>query len=176
VIDDGRLTDSQGRTVDFKNTIIIMTSNIGSKYISDISTIPGTSEYMEQYERVVEKVYEEMRHIFRPEFLNRTDEIVAFNPLTMKELKEIVNLLLGRTNEKLKEKGLILEFADDVKTFVINKGYDPIYGARPLRRAIQKYIENPLAEFLLRENVEKGIIECYIEKGEMKFRLNERLY
>jgi len=171
VLDDGRLTDSKGRTVDFKNTIIIMTSNIGSKYISEINAIPGTAEYMEQYERIIEKVNEEMRHIFRPEFLNRIDEIVVFNPLSIRELKEIVNILLERTNDKLKEKGIVLEFTEDVKTFIINKGYDPVYGARPLRRAIQKYIENPLAEFLLRQEVEKGVVECFMDKGEVKFRL-----
>ncbi|MCI4463974.1 MAG: ATP-dependent chaperone ClpB [Caldisericum sp.] len=171
VLDDGRLTDSKGRTVDFKNTIIIMTSNIGSKYISEINAIPGTAEYKEQYERVVERVYEEMRHIFRPEFLNRVDEIVVFNPLTLRELKAIVDLLLSKTNEKLKEKGIIVEFEDDVKTFIINKGYDPMYGARPLRRAIQKYIENPLAEFILREDIEKGEVVAYMDKGEVKFRL-----
>jgi len=171
VLDDGRLTDSKGRTVDFKNTIIIMTSNIGSKYISEINAIPGTAEYKEQYERVVERVYEEMRHIFRPEFLNRVDEIVVFNPLTLRELKAIVDLLLSKTNEKLKEKGIVVEYEEDVKTFIINKGYDPMYGARPLRRAIQKYIENPLAEFILREDIEKGEIVAYMEKGEVKFRL-----
>ncbi|HEM55911.1 MAG TPA: AAA family ATPase, partial [Thermodesulfobium narugense] len=171
VLDDGRLTDSKGRTVDFKNTIIIMTSNIGSKYISEINAIPGTAEYKEQYERVVERVYEEMRHIFRPEFLNRIDEIVVFNPLTIRELRAIVDLLLSKTNEKLKEKGILVEFEEDVKTFIINKGYDPVYGARPLRRAIQKYIENPLAEFILREDIEKGEIVAYMDKGEVKFRL-----
>jgi ATP-dependent Clp protease ATP-binding subunit ClpA len=148
-----------------------MTSNIGSKYISEINAIPGTAEYKEQYERVVERVYEEMRHIFRPEFLNRVDEIVVFNPLTLRELKAIVDLLLSKTNEKLKEKGIIVEFEDDVKTFIINKGYDPMYGARPLRRAIQKYIENPLAEFILREDIEKGEVVAYMDKGEVKFRL-----
>ncbi|BAL80137.1 ATP-dependent chaperone ClpB [Caldisericum exile] len=171
VLDDGRLTDSKGRTVDFKNTIIIMTSNIGSKYITEINAIPGTAEYREQYERVVERVYEEMRHIFRPEFLNRIDEIVVFNPLTIRELKAIVDLLLSKTNEKLKEKGIIVEFEEDVKTFIINKGYDPVYGARPLRRAIQKYVENPLAEFILREDIEKGEIVAFMEKGEVKFKL-----
>ncbi len=170
VLDDGRLTDSKGRTVDFRNTIIIMTSNIGSKYIAEISAIPGTAEYMEQYERIVDRVNDEMRHIFRPEFLNRIDEIIVFNPLSMRELKQIVELLLERTNEKLKEKDIILDCSEDVKTFIINKGFDPIYGARPLRRAIQKYIENPLAEFLLRENLEKGVVECFMDKGEVKFR------
>ncbi|MEF3245134.1 MAG: ATP-dependent chaperone ClpB [Caldisericaceae bacterium] len=171
VLDDGRLTDSKGRTVDFRNTIIIMTSNIGSKYIAEINAIPGTAEYMEQYERIVDRVNDEMRHIFRPEFLNRIDEIVVFNPLSMKELKQIVELLLERTNEKLKEKDIILDCSEDVKTFIINKGFDPVYGARPLRRAIQKYIENPLAEFLLRENLEKGVVECFMDKGEVKFKV-----
>jgi len=171
VLDDGRLTDSKGRTVDFKNTIIIMTSNIGSKYISEINAIPGTTEYKEQYERVVERAYDEMRHIFRPEFLNRIDEIVAFNPLTIRELKAIVEMQLSRTNEKLKERNINITFEEDVKTFIINKGYDPVYGARPLKRAIQKYIENPLAAFLIRNDIERGDIISYMDKGSVNFKL-----
>ena len=172
VLDDGRLTDSKGRTVDFRNTIIIMTSNIGSRYITEINAIPGTREYSTQYERVVERVQEEMRHVFRPEFLNRIDEIIVFNPLGMEQLKKIVDILLGYTMRKLKEREIVLKVNDEVKVFLANKGFDPIYGARPLRRTIQKYLENPLAEFILRNNVEKGaVIEAYMEKGEVKFKL-----
>ncbi len=172
VLDDGRLTDSKGHTVDFKNTIIIMTSNIGSKYIAEINAMPGTREYMDQYERVVEKVYEDMRHVFRPEFLNRIDEVVVFNPLSTLQLKQIVNILLSRTMEKLKDKGIEVSFTEDVKLFLVNRGFDPVYGARPLKRTIQKYIENPLAEFILRNEVEKNAkIECYIEKEEVRFKL-----
>ena len=171
MLDDGRLTDSKGHTVDFRNTIIIMTSNIGSKYISEINAIPGTQEYMDQYERIVERVTEETRHIFRPEFLNRIDEIIVFNPLTVKELKAIVELLLAKSSEKLIEKGIEIEFTEDVKTFIINRGYDPVYGARPLRRAIQKYIENPLADFIIRQDVEKGKIRCFMEKDKVQFEL-----
>lgn len=171
VLDDGRLTDSKGHTVDFRNTIIIMTSNIGSKYISEINAIPGTQEYMDQYERIVERVTEETRHIFRPEFLNRIDEIIVFNPLTIKELKAIVELLLAKSSEKLIEKSIAIEFSEDVKAFIINRGYDPVYGARPLRRAIQKYIENPLADFIIRNDVEKGKIKCFMEKDKVQFEL-----
>ena len=171
VLDDGRLTDSKGHTVDFRNTIIIMTSNIGSKYISEINAIPGTQEYMDQYERIVERVTEETRHIFRPEFLNRIDEIIVFNPLTIKELKAIVELLLAKSSEKLIENSIAIEFSEDVKTFIINRGYDPVYGARPLRRAIQKYIENPLADFIIRNDVEKGKIKCFMEKDKVQFEL-----
>ncbi len=172
VLDDGRLTDSKGRTVDFRNTIIIMTSNIGSRYITEINAIPGTREYSTQYERVVERVQEEMRHVFRPEFLNRIDEIIVFNPLGMEQLKKIVDILLGYTMRKLKEREIVLKVSEDVKVFLANKGFDPIYGARPLRRTIQKYLENPLAEFILRNNIEKGaVIEAFMEKGEVKFKL-----
>lgn len=172
VLDDGRLTDSKGHTVDFKNTIIIMTSNIGSKYISEINAMPGTKEYIDQYERVVERVYDDMRHIFRPEFLNRVDEVVVFNPLSTLQLKQIVNLLLNKTLEKLREKGIEITFTEDVKLSLVNRGYDPVYGARPLKRTIQKYIENPLADFILRNEIEKNaVIECFIEKGEVKFQL-----
>jgi ATP-dependent Clp protease ATP-binding subunit ClpA len=112
-----------------------------------------------------------MRRIFRPEFLNRIDEIVAFNPLTIRELKAIVEMQLSRTNEKLKERNINITFEEDVKTFIINKGYDPVYGARPLKRAIQKYIENPLAAFLIRNDIEKGDIISYMDKGSVNFKL-----
>ncbi len=172
VLDDGRLTDSKGRTVDFKNTVIIMTSNIGGKYISEINAMPGTKEYMDQYERLVERVYEETRHIFRPEFLNRIDEIIVFNPLGMTQLKQIVDILLEKTISKLSDRNIEVTFDNDVKNLIVNKGFDPVYGARPLRRTIQKYIENPLAEFLIRNEVEKNSrIDCYIEKGEVRFKL-----
>ncbi len=172
VLDDGRLTDSKGRTVDFRNTIIIMTSNIGSRYITEINAIPGTREYMSQYERVVERVQEEMRHVFRPEFLNRIDEVIVFNPLGMEQLRKIVDILLGYTQKKLQDRGITLVVSDEVKTFLANKGFDPIYGARPLRRTIQKYLENPLAAFILKNQPQQGSkIEAYMEKGEVKFRL-----
>ncbi|MGC8757486.1 MAG: ATP-dependent chaperone ClpB [Caldisericaceae bacterium] len=172
VLDDGRLTDSKGRTVDFKNTIIIMTSNIGSKYISEINAMPGTKEYMDQYERIVERVYEEMRHIFRPEFLNRVDDIIVFNPLGMRELKQIVDILLDKTISKLRDKEIEVTFDNDVKILIVNKGFDPVYGARPLKRTIQKYIENPLAEFIIKNEIDKKAhIDCYVEKGEVAFKL-----
>jgi len=172
MIDDGRLTDSKGRTIDFKNTIIIMTSNIGSKYISEINAMPGTKDYMDQYERVVERVYEEMRRLFRPEFLNRVDEIIVFNPLGTSEIRKIVNILLSRTLSKLQEKGIDVEFDNDVKISLVNKGFDPVYGARPLKRTIQRYIENPLAEFIIKNDIEKSAkIKCFMEKGEVKFTL-----
>jgi ATP-dependent Clp protease ATP-binding subunit ClpB len=172
ILDDGRLTDSKGRTVDFKNTIIIMTSNIGSKYISEINAMPGTKDYMDQYERVVERVYEEMRRLFRPEFLNRVDEVIVFNPLGTNEIRKIVDMLLTRTLNKLEEKGIDVEFDNDVKIFLVNKGFDPIYGARPLKRTIQRYIENPLAEFIIKNDIEKSAkIKSYMEKSEVKFTL-----
>ena len=172
MIDDGRLTDSKGRTIDFKNTIIIMTSNIGSRYISEINAMPGTKDYMDQYERVVERVYEEMRRLFRPEFLNRVDEIIVFNPLGTSEIRKIVNILLSRTLSKLQEKGIDVEFDNDVKISLVNKGFDPVYGARPLKRTIQRYIENPLAEFIIKNDIEKNVkIKCFMEKGEVKFTL-----
>ncbi len=172
MIDDGRLTDSKGRTINFKNTIIIMTSNIGSRYISEINAMPGTKDYMDQYERVVERVYEEMRRLFRPEFLNRVDEIIVFNPLGTSEIRKIVDILLSRTLSKLQEKGIDVEFDNDVKISLVNKGFDPVYGARPLKRTIQRYIENPLAEFIIKNDIEKSAkIKCFMEKGEVKFTL-----
>jgi ATP-dependent Clp protease ATP-binding subunit ClpB len=152
VLDDGRLTDGQGRTVDFKNTIVIMTSNVGSARILEYQGgFEGTA-----YEVMKEAVQEEMRAHFRPEFLNRVDEIIVFHALSMEQLKQIVEIQLNRLRTRLAERHIILELTDAARTNLVRTGYAPHYGARPLKRAIQKKVETPLARLLLKGTVRDG--------------------
>jgi ATP-dependent Clp protease ATP-binding subunit ClpB len=152
ILDDGRLTDGQGRTVDFKNTIVIMTSNIGSHRILGFrGTFDG-----ENYEHMKQAVLEEMRAHFRPEFLNRVDEIVVFHALSEEHLKEIVDIQLGRLRKRLAERHIELELTDAAKEHIVRVGYDPSYGARPLKRTIQKEIETPLGRRLLQGEIRDG--------------------
>ena len=144
LLDDGRLTDSQGRTVDFKNTVIIMTSNVGSATL-----IEAAERGTDAFDKAADEVRAQLRDIFRPEFLNRVDEIIVFKPLGEEQLREIVGLLLDNVRRRLAESRLALEVTDAARTFIAREGYDPIYGARPLRRAIQRLIENPLAKRIL---------------------------
>jgi ATP-dependent Clp protease ATP-binding subunit ClpB len=140
ILDEGRLTDAKGRAVDFKNSLIIMTSNIGTAYISD-ATIP--------YEKRRAGVEQELKNHFKPEFLNRVDEVIVFNPLTKEHISEIVKLQTGRVARRLKERGVTLELTKKALEFLVNAGYDPQFGARPLNRAIQKHLLNPLSVKLL---------------------------
>jgi ATP-dependent Clp protease ATP-binding subunit ClpB len=152
ILDDGRLTDGQGRTVDFKNTIVIMTSNIGSHRILDYrGTFAG-----QNYERMKETVLEELRQHFRPEFLNRVDEVVVFHALTEENLKKIVEILLANLRRRLEERHIQLELTDAAKEHLVRIGYDPAYGARPLKRAIQKEIETPVGRRLLKGEIRDG--------------------
>jgi ATP-dependent Clp protease ATP-binding subunit ClpB len=152
ILDDGRLTDGQGRTVDFKNTIIIMTSNIGSPRILDYR---GSFEG-EGYERMKEAVLEELRRHFRPEFLNRVDEIVVFHSLSEEHLKQIVDIQLTNLRRRLEERHVTLELTDAAKAHLVRTGYDPSYGARPLKRAIQREIETVLGRMMLQGEVREG--------------------
>ncbi len=152
ILDDGRLTDGQGRTVDFKNTIVIMTSNIGSHRILDYRGAFGGADY----ERMKAAVLEEMRQHFRPEFLNRVDEIIVFHSLTEEHLKAIVEIQLAGLRARLAERHIALELSEAARTHLVRVGYDPSYGARPLKRAIQKEIETELAKRLLRGEIRDG--------------------
>lgn len=152
VLDDGRLTDGQGRIVDFKNTLVIMTSNIGSHRIIEYrGAFNG-----EGYERMKDAVLDEVRKHFRPEFLNRVDEMIVFHALTEDQLKDIVEIQLGRLRQRLEERHITLELTDAAKTHVVRTGYDPTYGARPLKRVIQKEIETALAMRILKGKVRDG--------------------
>ena len=154
ILDDGRLTDSQGRTVDFRNAVVIMTSNIGSQHILDVA---GDDE---KYDLMRERVMEAMRAKFRPEFLNRVDELIIFHSLRREQLREIVKLQIQRLEKRLADRNMSLTLSDDALDWVAQVGFDPVYGARPLKRAIQKELETPIA---------KGIL-----RGE--FKNNERIY
>ncbi len=151
VLDDGRITDSQGRTVDFKNTILIMTSNIGSPYLLD-----GIDEKGEIKPEAQEQVMNDLRGHFRPEFLNRLDEIIMFKPLTKENIGGIVDLMVKELSDRLADQELSLELTDAARTQVIENGYDPVYGARPLKRYLQNYVETLAAKKILSGNVHQG--------------------
>ncbi|MDJ0561980.1 MAG: AAA family ATPase, partial [Microcystis sp. M53599_WE4] len=150
ILDDGRLTDSQGHLVDFKNTIIIMTSNIGSQYILDVA---GDES---RYEEMQARVMEAMRNSFRPEFLNRIDETIIFHSLQKAQLRSIVKLQIANLSDRLMEQKLALKFADIALDYLAEIGYDPVYGARPLKRAVQRYVETPIAKAILRGEFKGG--------------------
>ncbi|MBI3944803.1 MAG: AAA family ATPase, partial [Armatimonadetes bacterium] len=154
VMEDGRLTDSQGRVVDFRNAVIIMTSNVGAQMIREdrmgLRRAGGKDEPNEkQHEEMKKRVMEELKRTFRPEFLNRVDEIVFFHALTTAEIRQIVDLMLGRVAAQLRQQGIGLEASEPAKDLLSKEGFDPTYGARPLRRAIQRLVEDPLSEDVL---------------------------
>ncbi|HEX9217178.1 MAG TPA: AAA family ATPase, partial [Gemmatimonadales bacterium] len=148
ILDDGRLTDSQGRTVDFRSTVLIMTSNIGSQYILEMGT--------ENWEQVETKVLELLRQTFRPEFLNRVDDVIIFRPLSSQDIAKIVDLQIKRVERLVAERKLRLEVTPAAKQLIVAEGYDPVYGARPLKRAIQRLLQNPLAMAVLEGQYTEG--------------------
>ena len=148
VLDDGRITDSQGRTVDFKNTIIILTSNLGSEFILD-----GIGENGEISKKAQDKVNSLLKQSFRPEFLNRLDEIVMYKPLKKTEISKILDLLIIDLEKRLDDKHIKLELTDDAKNYLIDNGYDEIYGARPLKRFVQKKLETLIAKKILAQEI-----------------------
>lgn len=154
LLDDGRLTDGQGRTVDFKNTIVIMTSNVGSQKILEYKG----SFNGQPYERMKETVLDEMRRQFRPEFLNRVDEMIVFHSLNEEHLKEIVEIHLNYLRRRLEDRHIGLDLSDEAKEFLVRTGYEPTYGARPLKRAIQKEVETPLGRLILQGQIRSGQI------------------
>jgi ATP-dependent Clp protease ATP-binding subunit ClpB len=149
VLDDGRLTDGQGRTVDFRNTVIIMTSNLGSQVIQELA---GEGNY----QRMKNAVMEIVQQHFRPEFINRVDDIVVFHPLGTAQIRAIVEIQLSYLRRRLLERNLDLELDDAARDLIGAAGFDPVYGARPLKRAIQQQIENPLAQRILRNEFGPG--------------------
>jgi ATP-dependent Clp protease ATP-binding subunit ClpB len=160
VLDDGRITDGQGRTVDFRNTVLIMTSNLGSIEILN-------EENPEQREA---KVNEVLRESFRPEFLNRIDEKIIFNRLTQDDLSKIIRLQLDLVEERLSKQNIGIEFASESVSFLFSEGFDPVYGARPLKRAIQKYVLNPMSIIILNGEIEKGDeVHATLEGESLKF-------
>ena len=163
VLDDGRITDSQGRTVDFKNTILIMTSNIGAQYLLD-----GIEENGEIKQEAQDMVMDELRAHFRPEFLNRLDETIMFKPLTKSNIGGIIRLIIEDLNKRLADKELTIELSKEAEQFIIDNGYDPVYGARPLKRYIQKYVETLAAKLILADEVDTGDnIVIHVEDGQL---------
>lgn len=167
VLDDGRITDSQGRTVDFKNTILIMTSNIGSAYLLD-----GIDENGEISKESEDMVMNDLRAHFRPEFLNRLDETIMFKPLTKQNIYAIIDLLLKDVNKRLEDKELSIELTDAAKNFVVEGGYEPMYGARPLKRYLQKHVETLAAKMILQGNIRsEDIILIDVEGDKLTARI-----
>ena len=166
ILDDGRITDSQGRTVDFKNTIIILTSNLGSQHLLDGIAADGSIS-----EEAQSAVMQELKMSFRPEFLNRLDEIIMFHPLTRENLGGIIDIMVSSLRERLADKSLSLEITDSAKQLIIERGYDPLYGARPLRRYLQSSVETLIARAILGGNLAAGsTITVDVENGELVCR------
>ncbi|HEY2875688.1 MAG TPA: AAA family ATPase, partial [Reyranella sp.] len=161
VLDDGRLTDGQGRTVDFKNTLIVLTSNLGSAHLAALKD-------GESADTVREAVMEEVRRAFRPEFLNRLDEVLLFSRLSRANMSDIVEIQLGRLRKLLADRKIALKFDSTALQWLANRGYDPVYGARPLKRVIQRSLQNPLATQLLEGKVRDGdTVEIGVQNGEL---------
>jgi len=158
ILEEGKLTDAQGRRVDFRNTIVIMTSNIGAGSISKNQTFGFSvgDESGLSYDDMKSRVMGELKKVFRPELLNRIDEIIVFHKLDKDEIKTIIDLLLKRLREQMATHEVTVELTDEAKELLVDKGYDPAMGARPLRRAIQRYIEDPLADYVLGRQLEPG--------------------
>ena len=165
IMEEGRLTDSLGRQIDFRNAIIIMTSNVGAGVVQSGGGLGFHTSEDAQTERIKEGILDEVQRFFRPEFLNRLDEIVNFNPLNRADLYRIINIEMEKVEERMRTKKLVLHLSDAARDFVINNGYNPQYGARPLRRTIERYIEDPLAEELLRGDLpENSLVEMDLDK------------
>ncbi|MGE3466441.1 MAG: AAA family ATPase, partial [Pyrinomonadaceae bacterium] len=163
-LDDGRLTDSKGRVVDFKNTVLIMTSNLGSREIQSATENPLADR------DVRTDVLQVLRDHFKPEFLNRVDDIVVFKQLSRDQIAQIIDVQLEKLRQMLEERGIEIVLEPSAKDLLVEKGYDPVYGARPLKRAIQSLVQNPLAVKLLNGEVGSGqMVRVSAEDGEMKF-------
>ncbi len=176
VLDDGLLTDGLGRKVDFKNTILIMTSNIGTRDIK-LDKVLGfsDSQFENQYERMKGAIDEAVKKVFSPEFLNRVDDFVVFKQLARESLFKIVDIAIVKLIERLKHQNIVVEITDEAREFLVDKGFDKIYGARPLRRAVQKYLEDPLSEEILREKIKiNSIVKVHLKSGDEEFSFESR--
>jgi ATP-dependent Clp protease ATP-binding subunit ClpC len=176
VFDDGRLTDSLGHIVDFRNTIVILTSNAGTKRLRKGGSLgfTGTDE-MEDFEKIKEKIQAELKKIFNPEFLNRLDDIIIFNPLGEEDIGAIVDIMIRDLNRRLRERRITFELAPSAKEFLVRRGYDREYGARPLRRAIQRHLEDPLSQLMIEQTVKDGDeVLATVEDDAVKFEVTKR--
>jgi ATP-dependent Clp protease ATP-binding subunit ClpC len=174
LLEDGKLTDSWGRAVDFRNTVVIMTSNAGAELLRKETTLGfGTGSKQESHGGMKEKIMGEVKKIFKPEFLNRVDDIIVFHKLGKDELIEIVDLEMAEVIERLRDKNIKLELTKRTKEFLIDKGYDERSGARPLRRALERHVEDPLAEAFLKGKIKPNSrVRVGIKKGKLNFTVN----
>src|SRR5690606_19197757 len=172
VLDDGRLTDGQGRTVDFRNAVIVMTSNLGSQMIQDMSLDGGADDdEAGRYTRMKAAVMGAVQGHFRPEFINRLDDIVVFHPLDKAQIREIARIQLRGLEKRLAERGIAIEISEQALDLLGNAGFDPVYGARPLKRAIQSQLENPLAQKILSGEFGSGdTVHVDADGGRLVFR------
>ncbi|MBM3243831.1 MAG: ATP-dependent Clp protease ATP-binding subunit [Candidatus Omnitrophica bacterium] len=167
VFEEGRLTDSFGRKVDFRNTVIIMTSNVGANLIRKTGSLGFKAQKEEvSYQEMKEKLLEEVKHTFKPEFLNRIDDIIVFRQLVKEDLYRIIDIEVGQVSARLKEQGIILEVTPEAKELLIDKGFDPVFGARPLKRTIQRFLEDPLASEIISNNFKEGSVVKVKRKNE----------
>jgi ATP-dependent Clp protease ATP-binding subunit ClpC len=174
-LEDGKITDSLGRKIDFRNTIIIMTSNVGADLLKK-QTVMGFGAPSEghDYDSMRDKILDETKRVFKPEFLNRLDEIIVFHSLGKPELLRIVDLEVDKVLTRIKAKDVHIDLQQSAKEFLIDKGYDPQYGARPMRRAVERFLEDPLAEELLRGNVKPGDrVDVVAADGKLSFQVPE---
>ena len=172
ILDDGRLTDAKGRTVDFSNTVIIMTSNVGSEYLMSLSK----EEFGKDYDKIKGQIMVELKKKFRPEFLNRIDEIIIFHPLAEEEIKQIVDLLIRQLNKRLAERGIKIKLTEEAEREIAKRGYVPEFGARPLKRTIQREVETPLSVEILKGNVQEGdtvTVDYDKDEGEITFTVEK---
>mgnify|MGYP001306165076 FL=1 len=179
ILDDGHLTDSTGRTVNFKNTIVIMTSNVGSKFIQQETSFGFVDpSHIEEtkYEALKQKLDRELKDNFKPEFLNRIDDIIVFKSLNIENIKEIVDVMMGEIKTRLKEKNIDISYDKKVKDLLVKNGYDQKMGARPLRRAIQSQFEDRLADVLLEKGGLQGdlIADATVKKDEIVFEITKK--
>jgi len=173
ILEEGKITDSLGRKIDFRNTIIIMTSNIGAELIKKSSVMGfGASAKDEQaYDVMKEKILDEAKRVLKPEFVNRLDDLIVFHTLGKPELLTIVDLEIKKVVARIKIKEITIILDDKAKELLIEKGYDPAYGARPMRRAVERYLEDPMAEEILRGNLKAGdTAEVSSDKGKLTFK------
>jgi ATP-dependent Clp protease ATP-binding subunit ClpC len=178
VLEEGRLTDSLGRKIDFRNTILIMTSNVGAEILQRNTSMGFGLEVNaeNEYEKIREKILDETKRVFKPEFLNRLNELVIFKSLGREDMKAIVELELRNVSNRLKEQGLVFDFSEAAKSFLIEKGYDAKYGARPLRRAIERHLEDSLAEAILGGEIKAGeVIHVEVQNDQLSFEQGQHV-
>jgi ATP-dependent Clp protease ATP-binding subunit ClpC len=174
ILDDGRLTDGQGRVVDFRNTVLIMTSNLGTEFVSRGGTLGFLGAGDDQDKESHQKIEKALKSTFRPEFLNRIDEVIIFSPLSIEQMMDIVTLQMKEIDERLKDHGIKIELTPEAQKWLAEAGFDPLFGARPLKRALQKHVESPLSVKLLENEFNEGdTVIADLQDGQITFRKKE---